>query len=230
MRQFKSWFLVNKFLLCYLLFAIIFCIVTIAILVLIFELLGHWRESDLSSWVQAVATIFAVISGFSVTIWKIDDQRIKQGKQSELTYQLTFEAVDRVCDRLNNSLRNRGFMEDQEDKASGAIEVAQTILFVVYTPMEFQHYFFKISIRLDTVNKRITKDKKRRKKLFVSAVRNLRETRRLWNELNQAMQASKINIKEFPEDKYDLLRERLNSPDPSHSSRGSDAEAGRPDG
>ena len=148
----------------YFLIAIFFFIFVIFSSLLVAILLSYCFESELSSWFQAVGTIFAIISGFLLTLWQIDRQRIKMNRQAEQIYASTYDAAEYICVRMNNVQSETPKSHRQKSNATQAIKFIQDIPFVVLShsfqnQVKLLRYYNLILIKLVAVNEGINDHK-----------------------------------------------------------------------
>lgn len=199
----------------YVVIVIMLCLITISLSLLAALILNYFFDSELSSWIQAVGTICAIVTGFAATIWQINQQQGKTTERGQTVYTLTEIAADRVCNRLNNARRdqmNRNY-DDQKKTTTDAIKRIENI---VEPPIKLQESFYEIRTKLTHINTRIDTfwNSDGNKKLD-PAIDLLIETKQWWDEFNFAAEGYGIKQKCFPanKSKYDQLCNVVNSTD-----------------
>lgn len=203
----------------YFFIAVLVCTFVIISSLFVAKLLKSYFNFELSSPFPTVATVFAIIVGFVVTIWQINHQREKIDKQSQQAYRLTFFAVYRVCDRLNNALnKEKDRVRDlQKDKTTQAINDIRNIAYMdlfdsLNNKAEVLDILYSIRIELTAINSGIDRfwDDKDKDKIkcngdrynkLKSSRRTIYQTKEIWKDLNKALQSSGIETLCFPEEK-----------------------------
>lgn len=186
----------------YFFLALAFCVVTIFLSVSTAKFLNFWLESDLSSWVQAVGTIFAITGGFFATIWQINLQRNRLYQQTEQIYKSTYDAAYYVCIRMRNVESETPRSHRQRSSAEQAIKIIQNIPYIFLShsfqdEIELLGYFNLILIKLVAVNEGIN-DYKDKGSDLNSSNKNLDEAEELWKDWNIALKGYGIDTKPFP--------------------------------
>ena len=208
MRQLTEYFSYLKYLLVLL---IIFALV-IFFSILVARCLSSFFDSDLpslSSWVQAVGTIFAVISGFGLTMLQFDHQQKKMNEQAHQIYSLTLDAANLVFNRLNNALRRDSNKDLQKPKADKAIQSIANI------PIEFiptgLEDFIRITTNLNALNEGIDFYWKEGRKTPNRFINTLIETEKFWDDWNKVAHRFGIKTKTFPGKNYQRVKELINN-------------------
>ena len=203
MKQFINYFSITN---CcsiakYFLLVIVLFIVAIFLSVFAAKCLDFWFD-DLSTWVQAMGTILAIIGGFSATIWQINRQRTRMNQQAEQIYKSTYDAAKYICVRINNIQSDNPKSRRQKSKATKATEIINNIPYIVLShafqnQLELLSYFNSILISLVAVNEGMNDHKDNGSNLN-SSIKSLNEAEELWDKWNITLTGYVDETKPFP--------------------------------
>ena len=200
MRQLrnKSYCLHNNFaIFC----VILFCFITIIGFLLSLGL-SYCFGGSLSSWFQAIGTIFAVISGFVLAVRQTSIQQKQDEKRvtmlAETTYLLTLDAFDLVCNRLQNKIKpeREGLRKLQKPRTEEMIQIMKDFQ-IVHVPTKMLRYFIQIRVQLTAMNKGID---------TYSDTGKEEDLKSTWRVLDDAKK-SWCNLKKVADD-YDFVQEQ----------------------
>ena len=180
-----------------------------------------WIAEGLSSWVQAVGTICAIVSGFAVANMHIKEQRKKKREEERViagaVYLLTHDTFELVCKRIKNALSKSPVRRRQKARTTEMIQIIKDFQ-ISHVPVELLRSFTQIRSQLVAINEGINEfnkekknDKMEAKKAFISSTRVLTKTTKCFDELSDAAcRYYNIETKKSPETRNLGLQKKLN--------------------
>lgn len=182
-------------------------------------------DEELSSWSQAVGTIFAVLTGLFVVRKQITNQQEIKRKERETltrtTYLLAYDAFNLVCYRLNNALSKKKIKFLQEARTTEMICIMKDFQ-IIHIPVNMLRGYIQIRSQLVAINEGINNFFKKREndeedeRDLDSSIRVLREAINSLEKLCEVAKTSGVGDEDIlrgPEIRYEELQRKLSDLD-----------------